>query len=232
MRSRPPGRLGSPARPRRAPGRPLASPSYPRWHATHRTQCSLPRPGRLGGATRACADAPSRPAGAPRARPRRVQGVVFMPYLTQDQLRRALTLADLTDPAYGPHCMQQLVAGATDAPARALGLPGARAPRQPRGRRGGQLRRAGLSARRAGAREPLHALRRRRAPAAQPDLGGRPLGAARSWPRRRPTTCSCARRAWSTGATPSTACTSASPTSSTCGASRARHDDHGSTSMR
>ena len=38
-----------------------------------------------------------------------------MSYLTPDQLRRALTLADLTDPAYGPHCMQQLVAGATDA---------------------------------------------------------------------------------------------------------------------
>ena len=38
-----------------------------------------------------------------------------MSYLTPVQLRRALTLADLTDPAYGPHCMQQLVAGATDA---------------------------------------------------------------------------------------------------------------------
>jgi phenylalanyl-tRNA synthetase alpha chain len=38
-----------------------------------------------------------------------------MPYLTEDQLGRALTLADLTDPAYGPHCMQELVAGATAA---------------------------------------------------------------------------------------------------------------------
>ena len=38
-----------------------------------------------------------------------------MPYLTEDQLARALTLADLTDPAYGPHCMQHLVAGATGA---------------------------------------------------------------------------------------------------------------------
>lgn len=38
-----------------------------------------------------------------------------MSYLTQDQLRQALTLADLTDPAYGPHCMQDLVAGATGA---------------------------------------------------------------------------------------------------------------------
>jgi phenylalanyl-tRNA synthetase alpha chain len=46
-----------------------------------------------------------------------------MPYLTQDQLRRALTLADLTDPAYGPHCMQQLVAGATDALRARWGCP-------------------------------------------------------------------------------------------------------------
>ncbi len=38
-----------------------------------------------------------------------------MPYLTEAQLARALTLADLTDPAYGPHCMQQLVADATGA---------------------------------------------------------------------------------------------------------------------
>jgi phenylalanyl-tRNA synthetase alpha chain len=38
-----------------------------------------------------------------------------MSYLSEEQLGRALTLADLTDPAYGPHCMQQLVAGATDA---------------------------------------------------------------------------------------------------------------------
>jgi phenylalanyl-tRNA synthetase alpha chain len=38
-----------------------------------------------------------------------------MSYLTEAQLRRALTLADLTDPAYGPHCMQQLVADATAA---------------------------------------------------------------------------------------------------------------------
>ena len=36
-----------------------------------------------------------------------------MPYLTEEQLARALTLADLTDPAYGPHCMQHLVADAT-----------------------------------------------------------------------------------------------------------------------
>jgi phenylalanyl-tRNA synthetase alpha chain len=35
-----------------------------------------------------------------------------MPYLTSKQLAAALTLADLTDPAYGPHCMQDLVAGA------------------------------------------------------------------------------------------------------------------------
>ena len=32
-----------------------------------------------------------------------------MSYLTQDQLRRALTLADLTDAAYGPHAIQLLV---------------------------------------------------------------------------------------------------------------------------
>ena len=38
-----------------------------------------------------------------------------MPYLTEEQLARALTLADLTDPAYGAHCMQHLVAGATGA---------------------------------------------------------------------------------------------------------------------
>jgi phenylalanyl-tRNA synthetase alpha chain len=46
-----------------------------------------------------------------------------MSYLTQDQLGRALTLADLTDPAYGPHCMQQLVAGATDALRTRWGCP-------------------------------------------------------------------------------------------------------------
>jgi phenylalanyl-tRNA synthetase alpha chain len=46
-----------------------------------------------------------------------------MSYLTQVQLRRALTLADLTDPAYGPHCMQQLVAGATDALRARWGCP-------------------------------------------------------------------------------------------------------------
>ena len=71
-----------------------------------------------------------------------------MPYLTEEQLRRALTLADLTDPAYGPHCMQQLVAGATGALRERWGCPVARPPRQPRGRRGRQLRRAGLPARR------------------------------------------------------------------------------------
>jgi phenylalanyl-tRNA synthetase alpha chain len=38
-----------------------------------------------------------------------------VPYLTEKQLARALTLADLTDPAYGPHCMQHLVADATGA---------------------------------------------------------------------------------------------------------------------
>jgi phenylalanyl-tRNA synthetase alpha chain len=38
-----------------------------------------------------------------------------VPYLTEEQLARALTLADLTDPAYGAHCMQHLVAGATGA---------------------------------------------------------------------------------------------------------------------
>jgi phenylalanyl-tRNA synthetase alpha chain len=38
-----------------------------------------------------------------------------VPYLTEEQLARALTLADLTDPAYGAHCMQDLVAGATGA---------------------------------------------------------------------------------------------------------------------
>ena len=38
-----------------------------------------------------------------------------MPYLSEAQLARALVLADLTDPAYGPHCMQDLVAGATGA---------------------------------------------------------------------------------------------------------------------
>jgi phenylalanyl-tRNA synthetase alpha chain len=38
-----------------------------------------------------------------------------MSYLTAEQLTRALTLPDLTDPAYGPHCMQELVAAATAA---------------------------------------------------------------------------------------------------------------------
>ena len=33
-----------------------------------------------------------------------------MSYLTDQQLTRALTLPDLTDPGYGAHCMQQLVA--------------------------------------------------------------------------------------------------------------------------
>ena len=46
-----------------------------------------------------------------------------MSYLTPDQLRRALTLPDLTDPAYGPHCMQQLVTGATDALRARWGCP-------------------------------------------------------------------------------------------------------------
>jgi len=46
-----------------------------------------------------------------------------MSYLTPHQLRRALTLADLTDPAYGPHCMQQLVAAATAALAARWGCP-------------------------------------------------------------------------------------------------------------
>jgi phenylalanyl-tRNA synthetase alpha chain len=35
-----------------------------------------------------------------------------MSYITDEQLTRALTLPDLTDPGYGGHCMQQLVAGA------------------------------------------------------------------------------------------------------------------------
>jgi phenylalanyl-tRNA synthetase alpha chain len=35
-----------------------------------------------------------------------------MSYITDEQLTRALTLPDLTDPGYGPHCMQHLVAGA------------------------------------------------------------------------------------------------------------------------
>jgi phenylalanyl-tRNA synthetase alpha chain len=38
-----------------------------------------------------------------------------MSYLTDQQLHRALTLPDLTDPGYGPHCMQQLVAVAAAA---------------------------------------------------------------------------------------------------------------------
>ena len=46
-----------------------------------------------------------------------------MSYLTPDQLRGALTLPDLTDPAYGPHCMQQLVTGATDALRARWGCP-------------------------------------------------------------------------------------------------------------
>ena len=46
-----------------------------------------------------------------------------MPYLTEAQLARALTLADLTDPAYGPHCMQELVAGATGALRERWGCP-------------------------------------------------------------------------------------------------------------
>jgi phenylalanyl-tRNA synthetase alpha chain len=46
-----------------------------------------------------------------------------MQYLTEAQLARALTLADLTDPAYGPHCMQQMVAGATGALRERWGCP-------------------------------------------------------------------------------------------------------------
>ena len=60
-------RRRAPARPRRAPGRAgLLLATLVACNAAH--ACSLPRPGRLGGATRACADAPSltRPG---RARP-------------------------------------------------------------------------------------------------------------------------------------------------------------------
>jgi phenylalanyl-tRNA synthetase alpha chain len=46
-----------------------------------------------------------------------------MSYLTPDQLRRALTLADLTDPAYGQHCMQQLVSVAGAALTARWGCP-------------------------------------------------------------------------------------------------------------
>jgi phenylalanyl-tRNA synthetase alpha chain len=46
-----------------------------------------------------------------------------VPYLTEEQLARALTLADLTDPAHGPHCMQDLVAGATGALRERWGCP-------------------------------------------------------------------------------------------------------------
>jgi phenylalanyl-tRNA synthetase alpha chain len=46
-----------------------------------------------------------------------------MAYLTEAQLARALTLADLTDPAHGPHCMQQIVAGATGALRERWGCP-------------------------------------------------------------------------------------------------------------
>ena len=46
-----------------------------------------------------------------------------MSYLTEAQLSQALTLADLTDPAYGPHCMQHLVAGATGALRERWGCP-------------------------------------------------------------------------------------------------------------
>src|SRR6266536_4535678 len=38
-----------------------------------------------------------------------------MSYITEEQLGRALTLPDLTDPGYGAHCMQELVAGAAGA---------------------------------------------------------------------------------------------------------------------
>jgi phenylalanyl-tRNA synthetase alpha chain len=38
-----------------------------------------------------------------------------MSYITDQQLTRALTLPDLTDPGYGPHCMQRLVADAAQA---------------------------------------------------------------------------------------------------------------------
>ena len=146
-----------------------------------------------------------------------------MPYLTEEQLARALTLADLTDPAYGPHCMQQLVAGATGALRErwgcpvlvhraervvavadnydALGYPPdgpARESRYTRYVDAGRLLRSQTSA-------------------------AVPVGPARAGADVRPTTCSCARPGSSTGATRSTACTSASPTSSTCGASpRAR----------
>ena len=141
-----------------------------------------------------------------------------MSYLTPDQLRRALTLPDLTDPAYGPHCMQQLVAGATGVLRErwgcpvlvhranrvvpvadnydALGYPPdgpARDRRYTRYVDAGRLLRSQMSA-------AVPAALRTLAPTA-------------------PATCSCAPLGSSTGATRSTACTSASPTSWTCGAS-------------
>ena len=109
-----------------------------------------------------------------------------MPYLTEDQLRRALTLADLTDPAYGPHCMQHLVAGATGALRERWGCPVLvhRASRVVAV--ADNYDALGYPPDGPARESPLHALRRRAAPAAQPDLGGRARRRCASWRRRAP----------------------------------------------
>ena len=135
-----------------------------------------------------------------------------MSYLSEEELGRALTLADLTDPAYGPHCMQQLVAGATDALRGRWGCP-VLVHRAGRVVSVADNYDAPLSARRPARR----ATRATSTPgaAAQPDVGSRPIG-TRTLAPTAPGTCRCTPGS-SGGATRSTACTSASPISSTCG---------------
>ena len=136
-----------------------------------------------------------------------------MPYLTEAQLARALVLADLIDPAYGPHCMQDPWPAP---PARCAA----------RGRCSVLVHRAervvavadnddGLGYPPAGRRATsAHALRhagrllRSQTSAAIPRRGAR-------WRRRPPDDAAAARPDPSTAATRSSACTWPSPTSST-----------------
>ncbi len=139
--------------------------------------------------------------------------------ITQPQLDRALALRDLSDPAGGPHAMQ-LVAGAiSDALERAWGAPVLVHRAGPVVTIHDELRGARLPARRPGPRGPLHALPRRTPAAADAHDGGR-AGALRRALRPgggRPTS-SWRAPALSTAATWSIGSTSASRTSSTCGA--------------
>ena len=117
--------------------------------------------------------------GAPRSRPRR-----------SARSRRAVPHRRATGPGADPGRphrsrlraarMQQLVRRHRRA-VQALGLSRPRPSRRPRGARGGQLRRPGLSARRAGKGEPLHAISTP-GPRCAASLGSRPVGAAHAGP--------------------------------------------------